>query len=260
MKTLASLKITVLVEDTSPKVPFFGEHGLSLFIEADGKKILFDTGYSGNVLLHNAEKLNINLDTIDTFVLSHPHDDHSGGMGKVSHLIGHKPMFCTSDAFGVHMPNYELLKTHYTNVHPVTSNIEIIPGLWVTKERPTLNSPHKTNEINLVAHLEGKGLVVIVGCSHHGLPNIIADAKNAFHNQIPIYALIGGLHLKNSTAEEIANIITLFTQEKIQLLLPNHCTGFGPIKRLVDEMPLQTKLISSTASGTFHTGQTVEFK
>lgn len=259
MPTLSALKITVLVEDTAPQEPFWGEHGLSLLIEADGKKILFDAGYSGDVLLHNAKTLNLELGTVDAFVLSHPHDDHSGGMEKVSHLIATKPMYCTSDAFGVHMPRYDILKKLYTNVHPVTENREIIPGLWVIKERPTINAPLKTYEINIVAHLEGKGLVIIVGCAHHGLQTIITDAKNAFNNQIPVYALIGGLHLKNSSPEDIVNVINLFTQEHIQVLLPGHCTGFQPIKQLVDKMPQQTTLISKTASGTFHTGKVFEF-
>jgi 7,8-dihydropterin-6-yl-methyl-4-(beta-D-ribofuranosyl)aminobenzene 5'-phosphate synthase len=259
MTSLTSLKITVLIEDTAPKEPFWGEHGLSLLIEADGKKILLDTGNSGDVLLHNAKALQLDLCVIDAFVLSHPHDDHSGGMEKVSHLIATKPMYCTSDAFGVHMPKSELLKSIYTTIHSVTQNTEIVPGLWVIQEQPTINTFQKTYEINIVAHLEGKGLVVLVGCAHHGLPTIISDAKKVFDNQVPIYALVGGLHLKNSSPEEIASIITLFTQEQIQLLLPNHCTGFQPIKQLVDAMPQQTAFIAKTASGTFHTGKTIEF-
>lgn len=260
MNSLSSLKITVLVEDTAPREPFWGEHGLSLLLEAGEKKILFDTGYSGDVLLHNTKLLNINLKAIDAFVLSHPHDDHSGGMEKISQLIGNKPMFCTSDAFSTHMPKYELLRMQYTNVHAVTENKEPIPGLWIIKERPTINSPLKTYEINIVAHIEGKGLVVIVGCAHHGLSTIIADAKEAFGNQIPVYALVGGLHLKNSTHTEITSIIDLFTKENIQLLLPCHCTGFKPINQLIATMTQQTTLIAKTASGTFHTGQTIEIK
>jgi 7,8-dihydropterin-6-yl-methyl-4-(beta-D-ribofuranosyl)aminobenzene 5'-phosphate synthase len=259
MTSLASLKITILVEDSAPKEPFLGEHGLSLLIETDGKKILFDSGYSGDALLYNAKILNLDLNTINSFVLSHPHDDHSGGMGKISPLIATKPMFCTSDAFGIYMPQSEVLKSRYSNVHLVTENTEIIPGLWVIKERPTINTFHKTNEINIVAHLEGKGLVVIIGCAHHGLSTIIADAKKALNNKIPIYALVGGFHLKNSSPEEVASVIDLFRKEQIQLLLPNHCTGFGAVKQLVDAMPQQTAFISKTASGTFHTCKTFEF-
>jgi len=259
MISLSSLKITCLVEDTAPREPFWGEHGLSMLIEIDDKKFLFDSGFSGDVLLHNSKILKFKLDTIDAFVLSHPHDDHSGGMEKISHLIGNKPMYSTSDAFGIHIPKSEILNSHYTQVHSVTKNIEIIPGLWVIKERPTINSPLKTYEINIVAHLKGKGLVIIVGCAHHGLQSIITDAKELFDNQIPIYALVGGLHLKNSSFAEIMDVIDLFIKERIQLLLPNHCTGFQPTKYLVDKMSDQTVFISKTASGTFHTGSIFEF-
>jgi len=259
MKSLESLKITVLVEDTAPKEPFWGEHGLSFLIEVDDKKILFDAGYSGDVLLHNAKILNVDLRSVEAFVLSHPHDDHSGGMEKISHLIANKPMYCSSDAFEKHMPKCEILKSVYTKVNSVTENTEIMPGIWVMKERPTINTDLKTYEINIVASLKGKGLVVIVGCAHHGLETIISDAKNVFDNKTPIYALVGGLHLKNSSPEEIGKVIDLFTQENIQLLFPNHCTGFNSIKQLVDIMPQQTVLISKTASGSFHTGKTFEF-
>lgn len=257
MNGIKQLKITVLVEDTAPKEPFFGEHGLSLLIEADGKNILLDTGFSGDALLHNAKTLNIDLHAIDAFVLSHPHDDHSGGMEKVSQYIVNKPMYCTSDAFGVHMPKSEQLQTIYINKHFVTKNIEIVPGLWVIQERPTINTFHKTYEINIVANVAGKGLVVIAGCAHHGLQTIISDAKAAFDNHIPLYALVGGLHLKNSSVQEIETIIALFAQENIQLLLPNHCTSFLSICQLVRAMPEQMAVVAKTASGTFHTGQSI---
>ncbi|HBS48291.1 TPA: hypothetical protein DEO28_04365 [Candidatus Dependentiae bacterium] len=259
MTFLNSLKITVLLEDTAPREPFWSEHGLSLLIEADNKKFLFDTGYSGDVLLHNANILKIDLNKIDAFILSHPHDDHSGGMEKASHFISTKPMYCTSDAFGEHMPKSDLLKSVYTNVHHVTENIEITPGFWIIKERPTINTALKTYEINAVAKIKDKGLVIIVGCAHQGLPAIIEDAKKAFNNEIPVYALIGGLHLKSSNALEINKNIDLIKQENIKLLLPNHCSGFGSIKKLIDVMPNQTELISKTASGTFHSGSTIEF-
>lgn len=96
-QTIKNLKVTTLVEDTcpdaSPKGPLRGEHGLSFWIEADDKKILFDTGQSGEVLIHNLNALDFNLKNLNGFVLSHPHDDHSGGIKLIADQIKNIPMY-----------------------------------------------------------------------------------------------------------------------------------------------------------------------
>jgi 7,8-dihydropterin-6-yl-methyl-4-(beta-D-ribofuranosyl)aminobenzene 5'-phosphate synthase len=211
------------------------------------------------VLLHNANILTLDLNTIDAIVLSHPHYDHSGGLAKITPFIAHKPMYCVSDIFGNLMPQSDILKSHYTGVHFATKATEIIPGLWITKEQPTINTPLKTNEINIVAHLKGKGLVIIVGCSHHGLKTIISNAREIGNNQIHVYALVGGLHLKNSNLKEINQIIDLFKRENVKIVLPNHCTGYQAIKQFTDILCQQTEFIAKTASGTCHTGKSFEF-
>jgi 7,8-dihydropterin-6-yl-methyl-4-(beta-D-ribofuranosyl)aminobenzene 5'-phosphate synthase len=71
--------IKVLVENTAVSGEFGSEHGLSLYIEANGKKILFDTG-RGELFLANATKLNVDIASVDYAVLSHAHHDHSGGL------------------------------------------------------------------------------------------------------------------------------------------------------------------------------------
>jgi len=258
MNTIKNLKITCLAEDTSPKRPFWGEHGLSILVEADDSKILFDSGASGDVLLHNSEKMGLDLSNIDYFILSHSHDDHSGGMTKIANFIKSKPMYCASDAFSEHMPNSKGLKEQFINTNFLTEPKEIIPGLFATAEKDGSYSPKPTKEINLVVNVENKGLVIIVGCSHQGLKTILADAKNLFPD-IPVYSIIGGLHLKDSDDVEISGVINDFKNENIQVILPNHCTGFRAIGKMIAAMPNETEFISRTDSGTFHTGQTFEF-
>ena len=82
MTTDASIRTTVLVEDTVPASGLSAEHGLSFWIEYAGKRILFDTGQS-DILIHNAKKLDINLADADAIILSHGHYDHTGGLAAV---------------------------------------------------------------------------------------------------------------------------------------------------------------------------------
>lgn len=257
MKSVKKIKISTVVEDTSPKRFYKGEHGLSFWIEVDGKNILFDTGQSGKVMLENIKRLKLDIKSLDAFVLSHPHDDHSGGINLITTQIKNIPFYCVSNVFDEYVPNRKRLKKTLLNIQHVDKDTEIFPGIWLPKERVTLNRKYQTRETNLVINLKNKGLVVIVGCSHHGLINIIDDAKSLFSNKVPIYALIGGLHLKESTNKEIIDIVKFLIKEKIQILGPNHCTGFKAIRIMAELLPKEIKTIINTDTGTFHTGMTM---
>lgn len=256
--TIKNLKITVLVEDTCPKRPYCGEHGLSLLIEADQNKILFDTGFSGDVLIHNLSKLNIDLKQISAFVLSHNHNDHGGGLGYIADLIKDKPMYCASNFHQGEITNSQEISQKIPNIIFATKEKEIIPGIWVTKEEDSINSSKPTKEINLVINLENKGLVIIVGCSHHGLENIINNARKLFNSEIPMYGLIGGFHLKDNSPEEINQILDNLKKYNFKIIAPNHCTGFNALKIITDKFVQETVLIKDSDSGAFHTGMSID--
>lgn len=258
-QTTKKLKITTLVEDTCPKRPFYGEHGLSLLVETDKYKILFDTGFSGEVLIHNLTKLEIDLKQINAFVLSHNHNDHGGGINRIVDTIKDKPMYCASNFHEGEIIESSEIAQKISNINYATTQKEIFPGIWIPKEREsTTNAKKPTKEINLVINLENKGLVIIVGCSHHGLKNIINDALNLFDSKIPLYGLIGGLHLKDNSPEEINQILDDLQKYNFQVITPNHCTGFKALKIITNKFEKETKLIQQSDSGTFHTGMSIE--
>lgn len=257
-KAVSSIKITTVVEDTSPKRLFKGEHGLSFWIEVDNKNILFDTGQSGEVLLENLKRLKLNIKSLDASVLSHPHDDHSGGIQSISTKINDLPFYCVSDVFDAYVPDRKRLKKILSDVQHINKDTEILPGVWIPRERNTVNTKYKTKEINLVINLKRKGLVVIVGCSHHGLTNIVNNAKSLFSNKIPIHALIGGFHLKDSPDKEITNIVNKLAKENIKIIAPNHCTGNKAIQIMNNVLPKQMETIINTDTATFHTGMTLK--
>lgn len=258
MNSIKNLKITTLVEDTCPKRPFFGEHGLSFLIEADKNKILFDTGFSGDVLIHNLSKLNIDLKQINAFVLSHNHNDHGGGLGHIADLIKDKPMYCASNLHQGEITDSQEISQKIPNIVFATEQKEIFPGIWISKEEDSINSNKPTKEINLVINLENKGLVVVVGCSHHGLENIIQNAKKLFNSEVPMYGLIGGFHLKDNSSEEIDQILINLKKYDFKIIAPNHCTGFNALKIITEKFKKETLLIKNSDSGAFHTGMSIE--
>jgi len=256
-QTVKKIKITTLVEDTCPKRPFFGEHGLSLLIETESKKILFDTGFSGQILIHNLNCLNIDLNQIDAFVLSHNHNDHGGGLSHITNFIKDKPMYCASNFHKGEITESRKISQEIKNIKYATKPKEIIPGVWISKEKDSFNSPKPTKEINLIVNLKNKGLVIIVGCSHHGLDNLIQDAQKLFNNKIPLYALIGGLHLKDNSTEEINKMLDKIQKYNFKIIAPNHCTGFNALKIITERFPNETLLIKKSDSGSLYTGMSI---
>ena len=250
------LRVTVVVEDTCPRRPFFGEHGLSLWIEADGRPVLFDTGFSGKALLHNLANLGLRLSRIEACVLSHPHDDHSGGLRAIVQDIEHVPFYCVSGCFDSHLPDAEKIRNHLTKIHYLEQPQEIFPGMLVPAEQETINSPYPTKEINLVIELESRGLVIIVGCAHHGLNNLLEQAQTLCPGT-PIYALIGGFHLKDTPEQEINATIAYLRQLDIKILAPNHCTGFNAIRAMAQQFPEAMQYVLEGPTGTLHTGMTL---
>jgi 7,8-dihydropterin-6-yl-methyl-4-(beta-D-ribofuranosyl)aminobenzene 5'-phosphate synthase len=257
-QSVKKIKITTLVEDTSPKRPFYGEHGLSFLIETDENKILFDTGFSGEALIHNLSALNIDLMQINAFILSHNHNDHGGGLGHIADLIKDKPMYCASNFHEGEITDSKEISQKIRDINYATESKEIFPSIWVSQEKNSINSKKPAKEINLVINLENKGLVIIVGCSHHGLNSLIKDAQQLFDSKIPLYALIGGLHLKDNSPEEINLILDDLEKYNFQIIAPNHCTGFHALKIITEKFKNETNLIKNSDSGTFHTGMSIE--
>lgn len=236
------MRISVLTENTASG-KFLAEHGLSYYIEHDNTKILFDTGHS-DVFLKNAGKLKIDIDKIETVVLSHGHWDHANGLKFLQNknLICHPEVFHPrfrkgeTENIGIELSLDELQK----RFHIITSRkpYPISHDIIFLGEVPRINSfeAQKTSfEYNngnedfviddsglIIKINQGKELVLISGCAHSGICNMMEYAKkitgiNRFR------AVIGGFHLKYEN-EQTMETINYLKKQNIQEIFPSHCT------------------------------------
>ena len=251
-------KITTLVDNSvATSFGLIAEHGQSLLIEGPGRTILFDTG-QGNALLHNAKKLGKDLSAVDTVVLSHGHNDHTLGLGPLMDINSSFELIVHPDAFqnkvamvpGDAGPEFkqigimlerEQIEARGITINDVTQSYKVAPGLITSGEIPMKNDFEQIEPILMVANngdkdldlladdlslfLEtDKGLVVILGCAHRGIINIL-DHAIKLTGQDRVHAIIGGLHLERAPDERILRTIEKFKEYGIAKVGASHCTG-----------------------------------
>ena len=267
-------QLTVLCENSVGKVVHaIGEHGFACLVETDHGPFLFDTG-QGLGILHNCRALGLSLDRIRGIILSHGHFDHVGGLEQVLDQTGSCPVYGHPDLFKERywVGKYE----QRANGVPVSQacleeqgaafNLspefrELVPGLWLSGEIPrhsTLEHPDPAlcfrghngdlipdrieDDCSLVLE-SSKGLVVLLGCAHAGLANIlnyIAAKMNVDH----IYAVVGGMHLAPATAEQFDLAVSVLQRYKVQKIGVGHCTGQRRSAELYARFPSETFFLS----------------
>lgn len=249
------ITIRCLVENRAlPESAFQAEHGIAWHIETPAGQVLFDTGASGDVLLHNAALLGVDWAKIDALALSHAHYDHTGGLTAALNLVRpNLPLHASPDLF---RPRYKTTDGGHKFIGIALSRedlsarvdlqlnaapTEIVPGVWTTGEispRYTFvgGSDHLVvpgsddwqldpyqDDLSLVIQII-EGLVVVLGCGHAGILNILAHVKRHFEG--PIHMVMGGTHLTSADDAMLAQAIEeIETRYDAPRLYPNHCTG-----------------------------------
>jgi 7,8-dihydropterin-6-yl-methyl-4-(beta-D-ribofuranosyl)aminobenzene 5'-phosphate synthase len=193
------MRITILYDNTVWKEGLQAAWGFSCLVETVDRKILFDTGGNGSILLHNMKKLNIDPRGIDEIFLSHPHWDHAGGLQAILSINPAKVTIPIS--FPEPAGAREIVKVK----EPVTLHEHICS----TGELMGF-------EQSLAVRMK-KGLVVIVGCSHPGVSRILR-ACASFGEP---FALVGGLH----------GFTDFDLVKGLGLICPTHCTQYKAMIR-----------------------------
>lgn len=259
------LKITTL--STMLANQGIGEWGYSALVEADGKKILFDTGRRPETVLKNAEELGIDLSKIEDVFLSHNHGDHTGGLLTLRNelkKINPKAISKIHVGEGIFKQRInsrnrmleikELLESDGVVFKVYKEEIELFDGVWITGPIERIHDEKNyggnwklvtpngiiidniPEDQSLVMNTS-KGIVLVSGCGHSGLINTLEHVKSKISSE-NIYSIIGGFHLVNATESELNWTASKLKEFGVSKIIGAHCTGLNSLYSLRNLMNL----------------------
>ena len=269
---METLKFTVVVDNNVPpgaKVPFRGEHGLSLLIETGTNRILFDAGPS-DIVVYNLGLLGVHPRDLDAIILSHGHYDHTGGLPSILHMANKSlPIFSHPEIFKkrysvadgkcryVGIPfSSDYLASLGADFRPVEEATELLPNLWISGPVPRETS-YENGDDRLVIPEDGceccvpagpflkddlmddmalyvrsaKGLVVLGGCAHSGIINMVNHGLKVT-GSIKVHGLLGGTHLGPTSESQQNATLAALEWFNPDFVASNHCTGFSVMSKL----------------------------
>jgi len=260
-----SIRVTTLVENTVYQRGLKAEHGLAFHIQFGRHQVLFDTGQS-DLLLQNARLLDLDLRRLDAIVLSHGHYDHCGGLktaGSLSpacKLLLHPAAVAAKFSANtentvrfIGMPDdaQEVIRSSATIVW-TRGLTEVVPGLFATGEIPRqtgfedvggrffldeqCQQPDPLVDDQALFFESEGGLVVLLGCAHAGVVNTLLHIERMTGGK-RVRAVLGGMHLLNTSPKRLAATVDALRQRGIPLLVPAHCTGWAALARLWESFP-----------------------
>ncbi len=275
------MKIYTLIEDSKPKgSAFIAEHGLSLYFEHGGQRILFDTGASDS-FVYNATLLGIDLIKVDICIISHAHDDHTGGLAHFLELNKQAKVYLKRSAQGnFYVRN--VTKLQYAGMdqslfakYPdrfcfIDEDTEIISGLFAANVNKYRRLPQYTammyekrddvlvrddlSQELFIAIRRKENVAVLTGCSHSGILNILMTAEGKFG---PVSAVAGGFHLSGTRrtglqafqepGTEVQAIIRHINNNKIKKVYSGHCTG----EKVLEKLELMARVKKMQAGDVF---------
>lgn len=247
------MKICTLLENTSCREDLQAEHGLSLYVESCGKRVLFDTGQTG-IFADNAEKLGINLQSVDFVILSHGHYDHGGGLKRFLEINNHAPVYIHKLAFlpHYHGPKYigldpELQKSERVIFTEGTVDLgdgfllddcndrvltESLNSFGLTVREDGTEKPDDFRHEQYLQVTENGKRFLFTGCSHKGILNL----EEWFQPDV----LVGGFHFKKMDPERDRPVLLRAAHTLLRyptLYYTGHCTGasqFAYLKTVMD--------------------------
>ena len=254
------MNVTVLSDNIKPKKSYLKtEHGLSLLIEKDGYNVLFDTGGPNGTAIQNAKLLNLELSQIDAVVISHGHNDHTGGLLDFFKLNKNTPVYLKKEALNPHYTgsgsnkefigidkriaaDYKERLKFLDETSEILNDFFIIPNIFnkfpisstnnilYTKEGNKLLKDNFNHELFMVVKNNNE-ITIFSGCGHSGIDNIINTAKETFPDN-KIKNIVGGFHFQagkissfTANSKEIEATSRWIQSEGVKKVYTGHCTG-----------------------------------
>ena len=280
-----ALKVTVL--STMLADQGLGEWGYSALVEVDGRKFLFDTGANPDVVLKNAKTLGVDLSDVEDVVISHNHDDHTGGLIALRRELMKKNPRAMSRAHvsaNIFQPRVKVDGSDDNGLTPLRTEyerlggrfilhdgpVELNPGVWFTgpvpRRYPETNwdtdgvklrtaagdATDNVPEDAALVFATADGLVVLTGCGHAGIINI-SDYAQQIAGPAPVFAVIGGLHLFAKGDDVVDWTGAQLRRLGVKYLLAGHCTGIEATMRLRTAIGLTRKTAPVSSVGSSFT-------
>ncbi len=258
------MKVTTLVENTTENTKLLSAHGLSLYIETNGKKILFDLG-PNNLYLKNAKKLGINIASVDILVISHGHNDHGYGLQKFMRKNKLAKIYASKHVFDEHVKSIDSKHEFIGVKEPVNTKnrFVFIDDDTVIDEDITIftNVPYKKQVITdnalrvyrnnhyildkfdheiYLSIQEDENHVLFSGCSHKGIEHIIDTLEK--NNRIEFTQIFGGFHFSHydsfdfKQTDYLINLGSKFNNRDATTFYSCHCTGEEAYQELKQHM------------------------
>ena len=251
------MKVTFLIDNKTESTACDAEWGLSVLIEANGKKILMDQGASP-MLVKNAERMGIDLSEVDLACISHGHNDHTGGteyffdVNKTAPVYVHEKAFSWQIAWDEPEENIgipwskEFMENNAERIIRTKDTYQIDEHTWLVGNVPALEGftptesffikvgnkffPDQMQHEQTLVIEDENGLHVFSGCSHQGIITILRYIRQQFPGK-NIVSLVAGMHLYCASDEQIDQVIEEMKEMGLRDIMPVHCTGMNAILR-----------------------------
>ena len=285
---LRTLKITVLSTMLVGDRLGIGEWGFAGLVEGDGHRVLVDTGGHPDTVLQNARDLNIDLSSVKEVVLTHNHDDHTAGLltlrrelmkknpAALSVVHVAKGIFYSRPSPAGEGNSMIAIRAQYEatggKLIEHDGAVELFPGAWLTGPVPRKFPERNWSVKGKVQTPQGlvedtipedqslvldtpQGVVVVTGCGHAGIVNVLTYASQQFPGQ-PVDAIVGGLHLFPASDEQLTWTADKLKELKVASLMGAHCTGIEAVYRIRDRAGLTRKTaVVGTVGATYVLGE-----